>query len=127
MPVRARQRQSSLEWLTSLFVRLVSVNPRDTVFLIALGQRSAEIQFAMAQVVSAGSIMVVLTNVSLAMPAGSDLVIRCHANSTMPYDSIAEAAMTLQLLGHRLAARLAQRATIRKALLKGVREAARKC
>lgn len=77
------------------------------------------------QVVSAGANMVVLANLSLTKPAGSDLVIRCRANSIMPDGSIAAAVMTLQLLARRPALHLAQRATSRKALLKGVREAAR--
>ncbi|MFV0244392.1 MAG: MurR/RpiR family transcriptional regulator [Qingshengfaniella sp.] len=110
---------------TSFFTRLASVSPRDTLFLIALGPRSAEARFAVEQGLSAGADMVVLTNVAQAKPVGADLVMRCHARSDMPDGSVAAAVSLLQFVAQRLASRLGARAAARKALLVNLREEAR--
>jgi len=110
---------------TSLFTRLVSVGPRDTLLYVSLGQRSADAKFAVEQVLSAGANMVALTNMSLASPVGSDIIIRCHAQSGMPDGSLVAAVSVIQFVARRLAARLGPRAATRRALVAGVRESAR--
>lgn len=110
---------------SSLFTRLVSIGPRDVLFLVALGQRSPEAKFAVEQALGAGATMVVLTNLALASPIGSDLVIRASARSGMPDGSVVAAVGVMELLARRLAARLGARAANRKALIDGVRDAAR--
>jgi len=110
---------------SALSTRLVSINPRDTLLVLAFGRRSAEAKFAIEQALSAGASMTVLTNLALATPLGGDLVIRAYARSAMPEGSLVAAVAVLQLLARRLAARLGARAASRKALIDGVRDAAR--
>lgn len=110
---------------TSPITRLASVGPRDTLLVVALGQRPAEAKFAIEQARSAGASLVVLTNIALAGPLGADLVIRCHARSGMPDGSLTAAISTLQFLVRRLAERLGARAAGRRALIEGLRESAR--
>lgn len=110
---------------TSMFTRLISVGPRETLVYISLGPRSSDAKFAVEQVLSAGANMVVITSLSQPGPMGSDLVIRCQSRSGMPDGSVTAAVSSIQLVARRLAERLGARATSRKALLDGVREAAR--
>ena len=110
---------------TSLFTRLVSVGPRDTLLYVSLGQRSVDAKFAVERALSSGAKMIVLTNVSLASPVGSDIIIRCHAQSGMPDGSLVAAVSVIQFVARRLAARLGPRAATRRALVAGVRESAR--
>lgn len=105
--------------------RLASVGPRDTVFVITLGTRSAEAKFLIDQASSAGTSLVVLTGLSLPSPPNADLVLRCHARSGMPEGSLTAAVSTLQFVVRRLGERLGARAINRKALIDGLREMAR--
>lgn len=111
--------------ISSIYGKLVSIGPRDTLVLIALSHRSPEAKFAVEQAQDGGANLVVLTNLSLSSPLGSDVVVRCHAQSVMPDGSVTSAVSVLQLITRQLAARLGARAANRKALLSGLREAAR--
>eukprot|EP01037_Dinobryon_pediforme_P022840 gene22840-24122_t len=70
-----------VDGLTPIFDRLVSIGPRDTLLLIALGERAEESKFALQQAESAGCSLLVITNLRLASPRGSHMVVRCHGRA----------------------------------------------
>ena len=111
--------------VTSTLNKLISMGPRDSLLLITLGERSADARFAVEQAKAAGATILVLANLSVSSPVGSDVVIRCHANSSLPEGSVVGAVSIMQFIARQLAVRLGTRAATRKALLEGIKEAAR--
>jgi len=111
--------------VSSIFDRLVSIGPRDTLLLVALSERLGETRFAVEQARAAGCSLLVLTNFALSSPVGTDVLVRCHAHSAMPDGSVVAAVSIVQLIARQLAARLGPRASTRRALLDGIKEAAR--
>ena len=111
--------------VTSTLNKLISMGPRDSLLLITLGERSADARFAVEQAKAAGATILVLANLSVSSPVGSDVVIRCHANSSLPEGSVVGAVSIMQFVARQLAVRLGTRAATRKALLEGIKEAAR--
>ncbi len=111
--------------LTSTFSRLASLGPRDSLLLLALGEQGPDARFALEQAKSAGCSILVLTNLATASPVGSDVVIRCHAQALAPDGSVVSAVSIMQFIARRLAAKLGQRAATRRAMLEGIRNAAR--
>jgi DNA-binding MurR/RpiR family transcriptional regulator len=101
------------------------MGPRDSLLLITLGERSADARFAVEQAKAAGATILVLANLSVSSPVGSDVVVRCHANSSLPEGSVVGAVSIMQFIARQLAVRLGTRAATRKALLEGIKEAAR--
>ena len=111
--------------VTSTFNKLISMGPRDSLLLITLGERSAEARFAVEQGKAAGVSVLVLANLSVSTPVGSDVVVRCHANSSLPDGSVVGAVSVMQFIARQLAVRLGPRSASRRALLEGIKEAAR--
>ena len=111
--------------VTSTLNKLISMGPRDSLLLITLGERSADARFAVEQAKAAGASILVLANLSVSSPVGSDVVVRCHANSSLPEGSVVGAVSIMQFIARQLAVRLGTRAATRKALLEGIKEAAR--
>jgi DNA-binding MurR/RpiR family transcriptional regulator len=111
--------------VTSTLNKLISMGPRDSLLLITLGERSADARFAVEQAKAAGATILVLANLSVSSPVGSDVVVRCHANSSLPEGSVVGAVSIMQFIARQLAVRLGTRAATRKALLEGIKEAAR--
>lgn len=111
--------------VTSTLNKLISLGPRDSLLLITLGERSIDAKFAAEQAKAAGASILVLANLSVSSPVGSDVVVRCHANSSLPDGSVVGAVSIMQFIARQLAVRLGARAATRKALLEGIKEAAR--
>ena len=111
--------------VTAIFPKLASMGPRDVLFVITLGDRSSETRFAMEQAKAAGSGLLVVTGLAMASPIGSDVVIRCHAHSSMPNGSITAAVSVIHLIARQLGLRLGDRSTARRAMIEGVKEGSR--
>ena len=111
--------------VTAIFPKLASMGPRDVLFAITLGDRSSETRFAMEQAKAAGSGLLVVTGLAMASPIGSDVVIRCHAHSSMPNGSITAAVSVIHLIARQLGLRLGDRSTARRAMIEGVKEGSR--
>ena len=111
--------------VTAIFPKLASMGPRDVLFAITLGDRNSETRFAMEQAKAAGSGLLVVTGLAMASPIGSDVVIRCHAHSSMPNGSITAAVSVIHLIARQLGLRLGDRSTARRAMIEGVKEGSR--
>lgn len=113
------------EGSNSIFSKLASFGPRDTLLLLALGERLPETRFAVEQARSAGCSVLAILGLTTAAPIGSDVVLRCHANSDASGGSVTAAVSLVHFLTRQLAARLGDRATSRAAMIETVREAMR--
>lgn len=110
---------------TAIFPKLASMGPRDVLLVIMLGERLAETRFVVEQARAASCGVLVLTGLATAVPVGSDVVVRCHAQSSTPDGSVTAAVSVMHFVSRQLGARLGDRATTRKAMIESVKEAVR--
>ena len=114
-----------VDGVTAIFPKLASMGPRDVLLMITLGDRGTEMRFAMQQAKAAGSGLLVVTGLAMASPVGSDVVVRCHAQSSAADGSVTAAVSVITFIARQLAIRLGDRATTRKAMIEGVKDGLR--